>query len=197
MVDRLSDVAVEVEVEQRGRVILLNGPSSSGKSSIGIALQRVLPGPWFLFPVDALGAMRSTEHTRAFDEGEIDAMLRRTRMGYHRAVAGIASVGNDVIMDYPLSEPWRLDDLLSVLGGFDVTLVDVHCDAAELDRRERVRGDRPAGLARSQSVFRHDDRDLIVDTTYTSAEACASAIADGLAALGPTKAFDRLRRLRC
>lgn len=166
------------------------------KSSIGRELQRVLADPWFLFPVDSLGAMRSTEHARVLDELEIDAMLRRTRRGYHRAVAAVASVGNDVIMDYPLSEPWRLDDLLDVLEGYDVTAVDVHCDPDELDRRERARGDRPVGLARAQRVFRHDDRDIIVGTTHTSAEACAIAIADNLASLGTEKAFDRLRRLR-
>ena len=49
--------------------------------------------------------MQSTEHTRVLDV--VDAMLRRTRMGHHRAVAAAASVGNDVIMDYPLSEPSR------------------------------------------------------------------------------------------
>lgn len=182
-----------MEVEKRGRIILLNGASSSGKSSIGSALQRVLGTPWFFFPVDALGAMRSTEPTRTLDEDDIVAMLRRTRMGYHRAVAGVASAGNDVIMDYPLSEPWRIDDLLCVLDGYDVTLVDVHCDPEELDRRERARGDRPVGLARSQNVFRHEDRDVFVDTTHTSAEACARAIADALATLRPPKAFDRLR----
>ena len=186
-----------VEGKSSGRVILLNGASSSGKSSIGRALQRVLADHWYLFPVDSLGAMRSTEHARVLNEGEIDAMLRRTRMGYHRAVAALASVGNDVIMDYPLSEPWRLDDLLDVLEGYDVTVVDVHCCPDELDRRERARGDRPIGLARSQRVFRHDDRDIAVDTTNTSPEACAIAIATELAALGPDKAFDRLRTLRC
>lgn len=185
-----------VEATSRGRVILLNGASSSGKSSIGNALQRVLPDPWFFFPVDALGAMRSSEHTRVLDGGQIEEMLHRTRMGYHRAVAGLASVGNDVIMDYPLSEPWRLEDLLDVLDGYDVTVVDVRCDPGELDRRELARGDRPVGLAPSQRVFRHDDRDVTVDTTHTSPEACAITIADKLAALGPSKAFDRLRGLR-
>ena len=185
-----------MEADRRGRVLLLNGASSSGKSSIGRALQRVLDDPWFLFPVDSLGAMRSTAHTRVLDEGEIDMVLHRTRLGYHRAVAAVASVGNDVIMDYPLSEPWRLDDLLDVLEGYDVTVVDVHCQPDELDRRERARGDRPVGLARSQRVFRHDDRDIAVDTTHTTAEACAIAIATELAALGPDKAFNRLRNLR-
>lgn len=179
--------------EGRGRVILLNGASSSGKGSIGRALQRVLPEPWLHFPVDSLGAMRST---RVLDDTEVAAMLRRTRQGYHRAVAALASVGNDVIMDYPLSEPWRLDDLLDVLDGYDVTAVDVHCDPDELDRRERARGDRPVGLARSQRVFRHDDRDITVDTTRTSPEECAGAIVAQLPGLGPDKAFDRLRRRR-
>jgi chloramphenicol 3-O phosphotransferase len=117
-------------------------------------------------------------------------------MGYHRAVAAVASVGNDVIMDYPLSEPRRLDDLLDVLDGYDVTAVDVRCHPDELDRRERARGDRPVGLANSQRVFRHDDRDIAVDTTHASPEACALAIATELDVLGPDKAFDRLRKLR-
>src|SRR5947199_10852910 len=95
-------------LERGGRIILLNGASSSGKTSIGRALLSLLPDPWFLVPVDAIGAMRSTVHTRVLDEVEIDQMLRRTRLGYHRAVAGLASAGNDVIMDYPLSEKWRL-----------------------------------------------------------------------------------------
>jgi len=179
-----------------GRVILLNGASSSGKSGIARVLQRLLADPWFHFPVDTLGAMRSTDHSGVLDEDEVEAMLRRTRMGYHRAVAALASVGNDVIMDYPLSESWRLDDLLDVLERYDVTLVHVHCSPDELDRRERARGDRPAGLARSQNVFRHDDCDIAVDTTNGSPKACALAIATELAGLDNDKAFDRLRRLR-
>lgn len=116
-----------------GRVVLLNGASSSGKSSIGRALLPLLADPWFFVPVDAVGAMRSTVHTRALGEAEVGEMLRRTRLGYHRAVAALVSVGNDVIMDYPLSERWRLDDLLDVLDGYDVTLVEVRCAPEELN----------------------------------------------------------------
>ena len=173
---------------------MLNGASSSGKTSIGRRLQDRLADPWFLFPVDALGAMRSPARTRALEPDEVDAVLRRTRRGYHRAAAALASAGNDVIMDYPLSEPWRLTDLLAVLAAYDVTLVDVTCSPDELARRERARGDRPVGLAESQSrVFAHDDRDLTVDTTRADPETCAAAIADALDVLGPPKAFDRLR----
>ncbi|MFC0623114.1 chloramphenicol phosphotransferase CPT family protein [Kribbella deserti] len=186
------------EPVRRGRVILLNGASSSGKSSIGRALLPLLADPWFFVPVDALGALRSTEHTRVLTDAEIAEMLRKTRLGYHRAVAALASVGNDVIMDYPLSERWRLRDLLDVLDGYDVTLVHVHCSPDELVRRERARGDRPVGLATSQvSIFDHADHDIAVDTTTTSPEGCAKSIADALPTLTATKAFNRLRIAAC
>lgn len=144
--------------------------------------------------MDAIGAMRSTIHTRRLDDAGIADMLRRTRLGYHRAVAALASAGNDVIMDYPLSEQWRLDDLLTVLDGYDVTLVEVRCAPDELDRRERDRGDRPLGLARSQPlVYSHGEFDIAVDTTDTAPTDCATMIANGLDGVARPTAFDRLR----
>lgn len=192
--DRKGAVTATLQsVTEPGRIMLLNGPSSSGKSSIGRALLPLLDDPWFLMPVDAVSGMRSTVHRAGLDERGVAEMLRRTRRGYHRAVAAMASVGNHVIMDYPLSEPWRIDDLLVVLEGFDVTLIEVRCAPAELARREAVRGDRPAGLALSQRVDAHGDRDIVVDTTATSPEACAAAIVARLDTLPGVKAFDRLR----
>lgn len=190
----LADYGCPVTTERPGRIILLNGASSAGKSSIGRALLPLLPDPWFFVPVDSLNAMRSTVHTRRLDDAQIDEMLRRTRLGYHRAVAGLASAGNDVIMDYPLSERWRLDDLVETLAGYDVTLVEVRCSPGELERRERDRGDRPAGLSRSQTlVYAHGEFDIVVDTTETGPGECAATIAHALDAVPSPKAFARLR----
>lgn len=47
-----------------------------------------------------------------------------------------------------------------------------------------------------QNVFENADRDITVDTTHASAASCALTIATHLLTLGPTKAFDRLRRTR-
>ena len=86
---------------------------------------------------DAIGAMRSTAHTRVLADTEITAMLSRTRLGYHRAVAALASAGNDVVMDYPLSEQWRLADLLETLDGYDVEpVVECHVTASGADRAD-------------------------------------------------------------
>jgi chloramphenicol 3-O phosphotransferase len=159
-------------------------------------MQPLLDEPWFFVPVDAISGLRSTVHRQRLDEAGVQEMLIRTRRGYHRAVAALASVGNHVIMDYPLSEPWRLADLLDVLDTYDVTLVDVFCSATELERRELAREDRPVGLATSQRVYEHGDRDLEVDTTTSSPEHCASHIVGHLDTIPTPKAFDRLRENR-
>lgn len=174
---------------------MLNGASSSGKTSIGHALLPLLVDPWFLVPVDVISAMRSTDHSRLLSDLEIAEVLKRTRRGYHRVVAALASTGNNVIMDYPLSEPWRLADLLKVLEGFDVTLVEIRCSPDELNRRELAREDRPIGLARSQTtVFAHGESDIVVDTTNTDAATCAVTVTQALDTIQLPKAFDRLRQ---
>ncbi len=179
---------------RKGRIVLLNGASSSGKTSIGQALQSLLAQPWFLVPVDSISGMRSSMNGKNLDDAAIADMLTRTRLGYHRVVAGLASVGNDVIMDYPLSEAWRLHDLLAVLDGYDVTLIEVRCSPDELDRRERARGDRLNGLARAQSaVYDLGAFDICVDSTHASAEDCATTIVRALETVPSPKAFERLR----
>ena len=68
-----------------GQVILLNGASSSGKTSIAAELQEVLDRPWFHLPVDAFNSMRARRQTAALDQRALAAVLARTRAGFHRA----------------------------------------------------------------------------------------------------------------
>lgn len=161
-----------------GRVIFLNGASSSGKTTIAEQLLLVLETPYFHFGVDAFNGMRGRERTNGLPGSELDAVLRRTRAGFHRAVAGMAQAGNDLVVDYVLSEPWRLADCLSVFAGLEVIFVGVHCSPDELDRREALRGDRQPGQARAQldTVHAHRLYDLECDTEAHSARDCALQI---------------------
>ncbi|MGK4585595.1 chloramphenicol phosphotransferase CPT family protein [Kitasatospora sp. HPMI-4] len=177
-----------------GRIIFLNGTSSSGKSSIARELLDILDdGVFFHMAVDGFNAMRSK---RELGAEELDAALRRTRMGFHRSIAAMAEVGNDVVVDHVLSEPWRLLDCLTVLRPEDVLFVKVHCPLDELARRELARGDRPPGLAAHQydRVHSHGDYDLECDTGTASPRECAERIKEFLPRRpGPT-AFTRLHR---
>ncbi len=176
-----------------GRIIFLNGTSSSGKSSVARELLDVLDdGVFFHLAVDSFNAMRTK---RDLGPAELDTALRRTRMGFHRSIAAMAEVGNDVIVDHVLSEPWRLLDCLTVLRPEDVLFVGVHCPLEELTHRERARGDRPPGLAAHQYslVHGHGDYDLEVDSSTASPRECAEKIKDFLPHRPDPTAFARLR----
>jgi len=176
-----------------GLIIFLNGTSSSGKSSIARELLSVLDGPYFHMPVDAFHAMRTR---REFSPDELRTVLKHTWMGFHRAVAGMAAAGNNIVVDHIFSEPWRLQDCLALFNPKDVVLVGVRCPLPELERREQARGDRPVGLAARQidRVHAHGSYDVECDTSTTGPVDCARRIRDFLPRRPTPTAFERLRR---
>jgi len=179
--------------ETAGRIIFLNGTSSSGKSSIARELLDILDDEvWFHVGVDMFNAMRTK---REMEEAELNEALKRTRMGFHRSIAAMAEAGNSVVVDHVLSEPWRLADCLDVLSPYQVVFVGVRCDLEELIRRETARGDRPSGLAALQHdlVHRHGDYDFECDSGAQSPRECAEQIKAFLPNQPESTAFDRLR----
>jgi chloramphenicol 3-O phosphotransferase len=97
-----------------------------------------------------------------------------------------------------LSEPWRLRDCLEVMAGYRVVFVGVRGSPAELERRERERGDRLPGVALAQQaqVHAHGLYDVECDTTTASPYDCAVRITDFLGTGQAPTAFDRLRSLQ-
>ncbi|GAA2463422.1 chloramphenicol phosphotransferase CPT family protein [Streptomyces macrosporus] len=177
---------------QTGLIIFLNGTSSSGKSSIAKELLQILDEPYFHMPVDAFHSMRTR---REVGPKELPDLLRRTWMGFHRAVAGMAVAGNNVVVDHVLSEDWRLLDCLGLFSAREVVLVGVRCSLEELQRREQARGDRPVGLAarQFQRIHAHGLYDFECDTTTAGALDCARQISAFLPQRPPPTAFEQLR----
>ena len=185
--------AVDGAAAPGGLIIFLDGTSSSGKSSIARELAGLLEEPCFHMPADAFHAMRSSPELAP---DQLAAVLRRTWMGFHRAVAGMAAAGNTVVVDHVLSEPWRLQDCLALFCPRDVVLVGVRCPLAELERGEKARGDRPAGLAARQFdlVHAHGTYDIECDTGSTSPRDCARRIKDFLQHRPIPTAFELMSR---
>lgn len=183
-----------------GRVVLLNGPSSAGKSSLARAFADLQPTPWHYLPVDLVHSVRSRPAAMSAlpgDGPQWQDVFGRSRAGYHRMLAGLASAGNDVVGDHVLGEPCRIADLLEVLDGIPVLLVHVTASLDELERRERTRGDRVIGTARAQHeiVFAHGDCDLTLDTTDVVPTANARRLTSLVESWPDTTAFDRMRDL--
>ncbi|WP_018347948.1 chloramphenicol phosphotransferase CPT family protein [Longispora albida] len=157
-------------------MILLNGTSSSGKSTLAAALQEELDEPYFHVAVDQFHRTRARKD---WTEEEFQPVFQRTVLGFHRVVAGMASAGNNVVADHILGgEAWRMADCMAVLDGYDVVVVGVHCALPELERRERERGNRGIGRAAFQYPIVHTGMkyDVEVDTGAYSPEECAQQV---------------------
>lgn len=193
-----------------GNVIYLNGASSAGKTSLARALQGVLPEPYYHLSVDTFAGMvvRRGEPGAVWDG---DTIGPKFSQGFVGCVAAMAKAGNHVIVDDVLCESFRLDgkrdaqeglgllrQRLEALAPFSVLYVGVFCDLAELERRERARGDRHPGLARFQygRVHAYSVYDVEVDTARETVSECAAAIAAASAHPPRPSAFDRLRERR-
>lgn len=172
-------------------VILLNGATSAGKSSLTRALQARLPKPYLHMGVDSFLAMLpprlhdSTDGVRFTRGGAGEVQLRLRPAGqaleraFHRSVRAAVDQGLRVIVGDVLLEPWLLQDWVDALNGVDLLIVGVFCRLEELERRELARGDRVPGQARSQVgvVHAHVRYDLTVDTSELTIDAAAERVA--------------------
>ena len=176
-----------------GRIILLNGASSSGKSTLAGALQAAMPGPFLHVSSDLLVGMLPRRTT---DGGPFDwwSQVRpRFFAGFHRCLPALAGAGNDMIVEHIIEFPsWRAE-LAALLAGLDVFLVGVHCDLDEIDRRERDRGDRRIGEGRTHvtvdRIHTFGPYDLDVDTTSGITPAVTRTVLGAWHARGPLRAL--------
>jgi chloramphenicol 3-O phosphotransferase len=174
-------------------VIVLNGGSSSGKSSIATSLQQQLEGTWLTLGVDDL--IRALSHgpkdttgggsLRFSSDGSISVgeAFHQAEAAWYQGIGAIARAGGAVIADEVFLEGGRSQGRLeAALHGLSVVWVGVHCDPDVAVTREVQRGDRIRGQARDQAVRVHKGvrYDLVVDTTKTSPSQCAGTIVEWL-----------------
>ena len=169
------------------QVIVLNGASSSGKTSIARCLQANLMTPWLRLGIDDLirampdegiedGSLLSISQA---GQVEVGPGWRALETSWNIGVASIAVSGTGVIVDEVLLEGGASQERLrTAFGGLEVFWVGVKCDDEVARAREALRPDRVPGMAESQAAVLHEGvaYDLIVDTTNATSMSCASEI---------------------
>ena len=151
-----------------GRVVLLNGTASVGKTSIAAAIQMAASTMWVVVAQDDFarnliprfvglteGAgmpvtpsagftfVRVGDGTMTVDVGPVGRRLLR---GYRQAVAAVARAGNDVLVDEAKFDDDGLAEWQEALDGLDVTWVRVDCDLTICEARECAK--RPSSASR-------------------------------------------------
>ena len=126
-----------------GRIILLNGTSSAGKSTFAKALRIKLEPQFHYYSSDQLV-------DAGFRPLDPDVRFKCRRMffeGFHKTIPALASVGIDLLVEHIVEEQSWADDLEVLLAPFEVFWIGLHAPTAELERRERLRGNRQTGEA--------------------------------------------------
>ena len=187
-------------------LILLNGSSSAGKTSIARALQEILPEGYLRFSIDDVfpwTPLRWHGVNEGFKltprpNGEMPLVVgpegRRIVRAWRRMVRTALDQGMRAVLDDVFMGPHDRDEWVEALAGRDVFFVGVRCDLAELQRREALRGDRGVGQAlwQHERVHAHGPYDFEVDTTGAPAEACAEAIVAALPTRRHPSVLERL-----
>ncbi|MBM6617734.1 chloramphenicol phosphotransferase CPT family protein [Bacillus suaedaesalsae] len=159
---------------KKGTIILLNGVSSSGKSTLSKQLTNLLPDFFHLSGDDYDLVIEKME-----DRVNERLIPVPTEYFIHRTIAMFSDKGINLIVDQILHNDETFVDCLEVLHHYPVLFVGVHCPLDELSRREKERGDRKIGQAVFQLEYVHQQKeeyDIEVNTKVNTVEECAELI---------------------
>ena len=101
---------------EKGRIILLNGTSSSGKTTLARALHAALDPPFHYYASDQL----ADAGFRPMDEEVRFAWREAFFDGFHRSIPSFASVGLNLIVEHIVEKASWAQQLATLLKDFDV-----------------------------------------------------------------------------
>ena len=166
-------------IHRKPDVLLLNGPSSAGKSSIAKALRQRLSEAGRGTVVISLDDYLQMSANKPIWEDDVFAIMPHMCEDITKALQD----GKTVIIDHVITSVRIWQALWNVVSGFQMKTVLVRCDVETLRRREAQRGDRCAGSAEAslQYLYPKAGYDLCVDSSEASPAALAEMIVNSLA----------------
>lgn len=163
-------------------VVVLNGTSSSGKTTIARALQEIAPRLFLNFSIDSILYALPPGILERLKRGEWAGDIRFLELvrAFYACVRELLALGHDLIIDHAVVTEAEAEMLKAAVEGHQVLLVGLDCPVEVLVERERSRGDRRPGLGAAQCERIHQwlEYDLRIDSGRTSAEEAARVICD-------------------
>ena len=161
------------------QIILLNGPSSSGKSTLAGALQGLIlekrSERYGVVSIDDYLKMSISKTIYEDHVFEISDILCNKALE-------MLETGDGVIIDHVITSERIFEHLKEKLSSGHLRMVHVTCPLHLLRKRERERGDRCPGSAEASAkyLFPGEGYDLVIDTGTKSPAESALVILDNL-----------------
>jgi chloramphenicol 3-O phosphotransferase len=176
-------------------VVFLNGPSSSGKSTLARTLQSLLDYPFVRLDIDDFLEMFPERYQGLGDRAQLGILQTDDPQGpgvslgrfgemfvagFHHALAAFARQGNKLIVVHLLLDRSWLVQCIELLSEYRILFVGVNCEPGTLDQRELQRCNRSQGFARRHNEVVHSfmSYDMFIDTTRPSPLECAEMVRD-------------------
>lgn len=152
-----------------GKLIILNGPMASGKSSIAAALHAALPESYLTISISDMLCVSTQELALA--------LATQLVKDVHRSILTLLQSGQNIIAEHTLCEPAWLRACATQFYGLCAWFVGVRCPPALLEQRAHASGRQPTQLhAQIERVHTPGVYDVEVDTSKLSPAECAALI---------------------
>jgi len=186
-----------------GTIIILNGASSSGKTSLLEAIQQTFPEPFLNMGLDRMiFALPKRYLERPLWDDVLGKASRAGNTGHilvramHHAILAAANQGMNIIADHVLVDPGWVAECSHLFHTFPAWLIGLRCPLEVLEKREQDRNDRTLGQARLQfnRVHAHGLYDIEINTALLNPMEAALAVQAQMTVLKTPTALNRLYR---
>lgn len=159
------------------KVILLNGASSSGKSTLAKSLKKYMKDnkkeEYSIISIDDFLDMTVDEPIYEDDVFEVSQQLCQKALN-------ILKSGHGVIIDHVITSERIYKQLTEALKEYALIKVQVTCPLNELEKREKERKNRCIGSAKASCEYLYPQKgyDLTLNTFELSQKECAEKICE-------------------
>ena len=183
-----SHVIESRDLMDKGRIIFLNGVTSSGKTSIAKAIQNISREHIYHLSNDMFhGLERQMINEKLVEEAHIGEYMAESIVLMYHAARVLAEQGTSIVIDGMLIEDdgfaakYRQSHykiMQDILSGFNIIMVEVLCPLEECRRRNIARGDRDENQSHEQNKLMNTtvNYDLSIDTYAETVEECSRKI---------------------
>ena len=159
----------------KGKIIILNGVSSSGKTTLAKAMQEAFDEPYIRLSIDDFINMMPEKLIK----DDLGNTVYKSQTILLQTIKMLSDVGTNVIVDNILLTYFQtLKQYVLHLHDYPILLVKVDCPNHELRRREAERGDRAIGQGERQidDLEPQDLYDITVNTFINTTAECIELI---------------------